>query len=566
MKKQNKTSGITLIALIITIIVLLILAGVTINAISGSDSAPAKANEAGQKNDIGAAKDDVSLAVVNAQTEGFETAYVENGVSAGNAQSTVGKTVIQALETKYASNNTIGKATISVDVTRDANNEITGGTVTIFTTDFEVVGTIDVNGGNLSWGEIENNIPGIKGVPETLSMDTGTTKTINATLKGITGTITWTSTDEDVATVSNGVIRAADTLIVNDQPVNTATVTITATLGSYSESCTVTVHKVVAPQVGEVVNYAPNQTYTWDYSLAESGSGANTGTTSLSSSITQWKILNYNPTTKMVEMVPSTVPTSSSTNKLTLRGAQGYNNAVYLLNNACNSLYGNGTTITARSINEEDFINASAIDSNVSTNGGNKWLNYRATTYKNTNVKKADNTDVYYGEQKNGAYTSSSYRNYPVMYAYDNNSVINGETPSTASLGLSVQNDPIASTKDGATNGYLNASTSIQPYQTYYNTSNNSTTVGLLDSTKAGLLVPSNAQYWVASRCVCLGSISCGFGVRDVTSGYLHADNVFYSSTNTNDPAYALFPVVSLSSELLEPSTTSGVAWEVDAN
>ena len=43
MKTKNK--GITLIALIITIIVLLILAGVTINALTGSDAAPEKANE-----------------------------------------------------------------------------------------------------------------------------------------------------------------------------------------------------------------------------------------------------------------------------------------------------------------------------------------------------------------------------------------------------------------------------------------------------------------------------------------------------------------------------------------
>ena len=58
---QKGTKGITLIALVITIIVLLILAGVTISQLTGSDSAPAKANEASQKNAIGEAKDDVQL-------------------------------------------------------------------------------------------------------------------------------------------------------------------------------------------------------------------------------------------------------------------------------------------------------------------------------------------------------------------------------------------------------------------------------------------------------------------------------------------------------------------------
>ena len=45
-KCKSSNKGITLIALIITIIVLLILAGITIASLTGSDSAPAKANEA----------------------------------------------------------------------------------------------------------------------------------------------------------------------------------------------------------------------------------------------------------------------------------------------------------------------------------------------------------------------------------------------------------------------------------------------------------------------------------------------------------------------------------------
>ena len=74
-KKNDK--GITLIALIITIIVLLILAGVTIAALTGTDSAPVKANEAKQKNDIGSAQDQVYLIAQTAQTEAYERVYVE---------------------------------------------------------------------------------------------------------------------------------------------------------------------------------------------------------------------------------------------------------------------------------------------------------------------------------------------------------------------------------------------------------------------------------------------------------------------------------------------------------
>ena len=52
-KNLRKSKGITLIALVITIIVLLILAGVTINAIVGNESAMEKAKEARTENEKG---------------------------------------------------------------------------------------------------------------------------------------------------------------------------------------------------------------------------------------------------------------------------------------------------------------------------------------------------------------------------------------------------------------------------------------------------------------------------------------------------------------------------------
>ena len=49
---KRKQSGITLIALVITIIVLLILAGVTIAMLGGNNGTPAKANEASAKDAV----------------------------------------------------------------------------------------------------------------------------------------------------------------------------------------------------------------------------------------------------------------------------------------------------------------------------------------------------------------------------------------------------------------------------------------------------------------------------------------------------------------------------------
>ena len=67
---MKKNKGITLIALVITIIVLLILAGVTINAIVGSESAMEKAKEAKEETDKGNELDLIKLAAADALLKG----------------------------------------------------------------------------------------------------------------------------------------------------------------------------------------------------------------------------------------------------------------------------------------------------------------------------------------------------------------------------------------------------------------------------------------------------------------------------------------------------------------
>ena len=66
-KKLNK--GITLIALVITIIVLLILAGVSIAMLTGENGILSQAQKAGEQTDIGKEKEDISLAYNGARAE-----------------------------------------------------------------------------------------------------------------------------------------------------------------------------------------------------------------------------------------------------------------------------------------------------------------------------------------------------------------------------------------------------------------------------------------------------------------------------------------------------------------
>ena len=282
-------------------------------------------------------------------------------------------------------------------------------------------------------------------------------------------------------------------------------------------------------KVGDTINYNPSGTYNWNKEYATSN---DTGTQTLSSStgesfnVNQWKVLSIDKNANKIEMVPATIPSG----KVTLQGAQGYNNAVLLLNQACSSLYGNSSKgITARSIKEEDFAKV----------GGTKWINKRA----------AHSNAARYGNQYETPYTTNNY--YPVMYKNEANHVIGTKTET--GLRQSEQTDLIAKTDEGSTNGYLKATTSIQPYQTCYNTTDYATTSSLLDE-YSNILLPNGSTtfYWVASRCVDAYSSHCDFMVCFVHAGFLRAGAVFYSGAGGDGFGRAVFPVVSLSSQILE--------------
>lgn len=74
--KNNK--GITLIALVITIIVLLILAGVTIAMLSGDNGILTKASKAVEDTDEADKKEEVSRAINELMTEYYDAKYVSN--------------------------------------------------------------------------------------------------------------------------------------------------------------------------------------------------------------------------------------------------------------------------------------------------------------------------------------------------------------------------------------------------------------------------------------------------------------------------------------------------------
>ena len=208
--KKKNARGITLIALVITIIVLLILAGVTINALSGENGILKRATQAKSKTGRSNALEQINLAIITARTEGL--------------------------------------GQVDKKVLRD---EITKAGMTVKT-----------DGDDLPWEVVSDKyifrinedytveeISGIGLSKKEIKLASGENETITATLtEGVTGTITWESSAPDIVKVENGKITA-----VGES--GTATITSKVEGTEYQATCTVTVTKtrtnVTAEQIAE---------------------------------------------------------------------------------------------------------------------------------------------------------------------------------------------------------------------------------------------------------------------------------------------------------------------------
>ncbi len=211
--KKKKARGITLIALVITIIVLLILAGVTINALSGENGILKRATQAKSKTGRSNALEQINLAIITARTEGL--------------------------------------GQVDKKVLRD---EITKAGMTVKT-----------DGDDLPWEVVSDKyifrinedytveeISGIGLSKKEIKLASGENETITATLtEGVTGTITWESSAPDIVKVENGKITA-----VGES--GTATITAKVEGTEYQAICKVTVksNKINgAIEVGEYEKY-----------------------------------------------------------------------------------------------------------------------------------------------------------------------------------------------------------------------------------------------------------------------------------------------------------------------
>ena len=207
MKKKNER-GITLIVLVITIIVTLILAGVTISGLNGENGIITKSKEAKIKTEKSKTIEKINLAILTAMTKG------DGDIDNATLREELEK---EGLTVKTEGNN------LPWDVSD-------GKYIYRINEDYTVE---EVEGINLSKKEIK--------------LASGENETIIATLtEGTTGKITWESSAPDIVKVENGKITALGES-------GTATITAKVEGTEYQATCTVKIiQKITTITAGNI--------------------------------------------------------------------------------------------------------------------------------------------------------------------------------------------------------------------------------------------------------------------------------------------------------------------------
>ena len=504
--KTKEMKGITLVALVITIVVLLILAGVSINTVLGDDGIIKKAKEAAEATKRASAEEEMNRLVLEYQLasndetlESFLQEKVTEGRIDGvtdNGDGTI--TITKKVEGK--------DYTITVKKPVAPTPSVKVGAIRVVS---------DSTGAGSSLGEA--------------STRKGTTLyiMIESTISGGTTTV---SPEVPYAVTENGTYKFTVTGTVNG---TAYTKEVSVTVNQFKKS----ILEDINIKIGDNVNYTYD-TASSSYTLESKYSGYSSNQTIAQTAGLKWQVLNVDKENDTVDII-STNLTSS---KVDFYGILGYNNGPYLMNEICKAQYSNKALGTeARSINLLDM---------------EKQLTPTGITNRNayTNAVKYGTTKTYTGR--------CSY--YPKLYANQKGSGIN--TTSITQPDITKGNDPyneskaIASTEPTTDSSYGQAtSRGLTVTQTFYSIAIDNTNYG----TASSVLANSNC-YWVAARSVDAYeaySNDVSFRLRcaytEIGGGLM-----FDSDTDQRGSGVPLRPVVSLPSSLLTGEQTNG-AWNL---
>ena len=285
-------------------------------------------------------------------------------------------------------------------------------------------------------------------------------------------------------------------------------------------------------KIGDYVAYTP-QAETTSYNFEAKYTGY-TSDQAINQDSLKWRVLNINDD-GTVDLISAT-PTNTS---VYFQGALGYNNGVYLLNDFCNTLYGNTTKgATARSLNIEDI--EEKMDLSV-------W-DYHNYTSSGTDTKYGD-TCIY----------KNQYYPYQWTQEKTDKSKIDGNAV-TGTLGKSEQSKLTEQTS-------LQATTSIETQQTVWtrDTSNmisNFQSANTRDTTKSlniyYELLCNNGKdnYWLSSRGVDNSNPTITyFGLYSIHSGSVYFLWMFGSYFDDFNNGRYIRPIVSIPSSIIDINT-----------
>ena len=509
--KTKEMKGITLVALVITIVVLLILAGVSINTVLGDDGIIKKAKEAAEATRRASAEEEMNRLVLEYQLaskdetlESFLQEKVTEGRIDGvtdNGDGTI--TITKKVEGK--------DYTITVKKPAASTPSVKVGAIRVVS---------DSTGAGSSLGEA--------------STRKGTTLyiMIESTISGGTTTV---SPEVPYAVTENGTYKFTVTGTVDGK---TYTKNVTATVNQYKNE--INLDEI---QIGDYVNY----TYDIDsasssYTLESTYSGYSSNQTIAQTTGLTWKVLNVDKENDTVDII-STNPTSSTVNFYNILG---YNNGPYFMNEICKAQYSNKTLgVEARNINLLDM---------------EKHLTPTGIKSRNE-YNKGDSTYAKYGTTK--TYTSNT--KYPSLYANQKGAGVDVAEVNASTItqpDITKGNDPyeeskaIATTEPTADSTY-GTGNPLTVTQIYYNISINETNYG-----KAASVLSRYKYFWVAARFVYTRSNYARFGLHQAGT-YTDGDGVFDSDADSYaSNSWGLRPVVSLPSSLLTGEKTND-AWNL---
>ena len=514
LKKKEKQhivaneKAITLIALVVTIVILLILAGVTITMTLGQNGLFTRAREGAAAYNESEVRDDLSMLITQYT---WDKASEKTDKSLGD----------------YLKDN----GAISVKANADGTTlevEYKGYVFTVNKDSGEIT--------SVSKAGPRPQVSGIKVTEDSAGKGNNVEQGKIAADSGKKLYITFTSS------IEGGTTTVSPAVPYEVSKNGSYKFTITGTVGgkAYSLEYTVKVnqYKVKIPQVGDIVNYKPDTPSTgYDLSTAKSGYD-DAQTIDGTYDPTTWKIMDVDENGNITKLL------GIGSKDVYFKGATGYNNGVYLLNDICKSRYGNASLgATARSLNIED------IESRMNSKGiaaRNAWKG----------------EIVQYGTTKK--YTGR-YTKYPAIYAQEKYSgvdvsdvtagsqVIAGEVNATAQAKMNPNgksgSDNIYTTLPETSETTGPSKTNLTCTQTYYYFK--STPSSYFDDTNFhSMIFGTGTRFWLASRSVnCDSGYSFArFGLRIVNNGSLYDYTLFYSEGTSGSLNYRLAPVVSLSS------------------